>query len=205
MRESHSAIVTTDALGLPRRNSALLRALGQRALTTFGWRIVGHPPDEPKFVCIVAPHTSNWDFVVCVAVMFALDLKIRWLGKEQLFRWPIGALFDRLGGWPVRQRVPEGLVMQAASAIQSKPQFILALSPEGSRSRVPRWHSGFYHIAMAAEVPIVPVAIDWPRKEFVIRDLVTPTGDMDRDTSVLMSSYRSRMARYPDSYWEQAA
>jgi 1-acyl-sn-glycerol-3-phosphate acyltransferase len=189
----------------PRRNSALLRALGRRVLRLFGWRIIGDAPREPKFVAIVAPHTSNWDFVVCVATMFALDLKIRWLGKESLFRGPLGALLHRLGGWPVRRGTPEGLVVQAAEIIKSESQFILALAPEGTRSRVPRWRTGFYRIAEAAHIPIVPVALDWDRKEIIIRDPVWPTGEMSRDLADLMASYHSRMAKFPASYWEPAA
>lgn len=189
----------------PRRNSALLRALGRRVLRLLGWRIIGDAPREPKFVAIVAPHTSNWDFVVCVATMFALDLKIRWLGKASLFRWPLAPLLHTLGGWPVRRDAPEGLVVQAAEIIKSQPQFILALAPEGTRSRVPRWRTGFYRIAEAAHIPIVPVALDWDRKEIIIREPVWPTGEMSRDVADLMASYQSRMAKYPASYWEPAA
>jgi Acyltransferase len=189
----------------PRRNSALLRAVGRLALRAFGWRLSGDAPHEPKFVAIVAPHTSNWDFVVCIAAMFALDLKIRWLGKDQLFRWPLGVLLHRLGGWPVRRNTPEGLVEQAVAIIEAHDQFVLALAPEGTRSRVPRWRTGFYRIAEAARIPIVPVVLDWGRKEIIIRDPVNPTGDMPRDIAALMTGYHARMARYPASYWEPAA
>jgi 1-acyl-sn-glycerol-3-phosphate acyltransferase len=190
---------------LPRRGNAFSRALGDAGLALFGWRIEGQFPDRAKLVAIVAPHTSNWDFVVCVATMFALDLKIRWLGKESLFRWPLGALLHRLGGWPVRRNTPEGLVEQATAIINSQPKFILALAPEGTRSRVVRWRTGFYRIAEAARIPIVPVALDWDRKEITIRDPVWPTGDMTTDLANLMSSYHSRMAKFPASYWEPAA
>lgn len=199
------AKATAAAQDPPRRNSALLRAIGRRALALFGWRIVGEPPDEPKFVAIVAPHTSNWDFVVCVAAMFALGLEIRWLGKHQLFRWPLGALLCRLGGWPVRRDAPEGLVMQAAAIIRSRPRFILGIAPEGTRSRVARWRTGFYRIAEAARIPIVPVALDWERREIVISDMVWPTGDTSRDIAYLMTHFKARMARHPQSYWEPSA
>jgi 1-acyl-sn-glycerol-3-phosphate acyltransferase len=193
-----------EATDAPRRHSRLFRAIGRRALAAFGWRIVGDAPREPKFVAIVAPHTSNWDFVVCIATMFALDLKIRWLGKEQLFRWPLSVFLGRLGGWPVRRDTSEGLVAQATAIIESQRQFILALAPEGTRSRVPRWRTGFYRIAQAAKIPVVPVALDWERKEILIRDPMWTTGDMSNDIAVLMSGFQARMARFPRSYWEAA-
>ena len=112
------------------------RALGRLVLRIAGWTIAGDVPAEPKFVAIVAPHTSNWDFVIGVAAMFALDLRVRWLGKHTLFRWPLGWLLRALGGQPVRRDAPQGVVAEVADAIRAEPRFILALAPEGTRRRV---------------------------------------------------------------------
>src|SRR5215475_11480886 len=115
-----------DELGAsPRGGNPLRRAVGQFYLRTFGWRIRGRVPVEPRFVAIVAPHTSNWDFVVCVMAMFALDLRIHWLGKHSLFGWPIGTLLRALGGRPVRRDAAHGVVAEVADAIRAEPEFIL--------------------------------------------------------------------------------
>src|SRR5262249_19919917 len=131
----------------PRGGNPLRRAIGRFYLRSSGWRIRGRVPVEPKFVAIVAPHTSNWDFVVCVATMFALGLHIQWFGKHTLFRGPFGWLLRALGGLPVRRDTAKGVVSEIADTIRAKRRFILALAPEGTRRRVSEWRTGFYHIA----------------------------------------------------------
>jgi hypothetical protein len=158
-------------------------------------------PPIPKFVAIVAPHTSNWDFVVCVAAMFALDVRLSWLGKHTLFKPPLGGFLRALGGVPVRRDSPEGVVGDAAALLRNRSQFILGLAPEGTRKRVAKWRTGFYRIAELAEVPIVPVALDWSRREVVIGDPVWPTGDVDETIATLQRNYRPEMARYPKNFW----
>lgn len=165
------------------------------------WRIANDVPDEPKFVAIIAPHTSNWDFVVGVAAMFALDLDVRWFGKHTLFRGPLGAFLRLLGGRPVRRDASGGVVAAAAATLRSEPQFILALAPEGTRRRVPKWRTGFYHIAAAANVPIVPVRFDWSKREVSIGTAVRPTGDLDGTIAALQANYRPEMARDPRRFW----
>jgi 1-acyl-sn-glycerol-3-phosphate acyltransferase len=155
---------------------------------------VGDVPADPKFVAIVAPHTSNWDFVVGVAAMFALDLRVRWLGKHSLFRWPLGPLFRALGGRPVQRDTAHGVVTEIADAIRAEPEFILAVTPEGTRRHVDEWRTGFYHIARQAQIPIVPVTLDWGRREVVLATPMRPTGDMKRDIDQLRAQYTSRMA-----------
>jgi 1-acyl-sn-glycerol-3-phosphate acyltransferase len=165
------------------------------------WRIVGEVPDIPKFVAIVAPHSSNWDFPVGVAVMFALDLRVHWFGKDSLFRGPAGAVLRALGGRPVKRDTAEGVVRQVAATLRSEPQFILALAPEGTRKRVARWRTGFYHIAQEARVPVVPVILDWSRREVGIGTPRWTTGDLVGEVNELQRGYRREMARYPSSFW----
>lgn len=179
----------------------MLRALGRWALRLAGWTVRGQIPPLPKFVAVVAPHTSNWDFVVGVAAMFALDLRVNWLGKHTLFRWPIGGVLRWLGGRPVRRDAPEGVVADIAATIREQPRFILALAPEGTRRRVEQWRTGFYHIAQAAHVPIVPVALDWGHREIVIGDPADPVDDAPRAIAALQRKYRREMARHPDQFW----
>ena len=194
----YERVLVTDA---PRRGWSRLQAIGRAALRVAGWRIVGDVPREPKFVIIVAPHTSNWDFIVGVLAMFALDLDIHWFGKHSLFRWPLGALLRRLGGRPVRRDTPEGVVAEVADAVRAAPDFILALAPEGTRRRVTQWRTGFYRIAERAGVPVVPVWLDWGRREVGIGKPMRPTGNLAADLRTLQALYRADMARRREGFW----
>jgi 1-acyl-sn-glycerol-3-phosphate acyltransferase len=189
----------------PRRGSPLLQRLGRWALAAAGWRLVSDAPRLPKFVAVVAPHTSNWDFFVGIGVIYALDLEVRWLGKHTIFRGPVGALLRALGGRPVRRNSPEGVVAEVAAAIRAEPQFVLGLAPEGTRSRVSHWRTGFYRIAEAAGVPIVPVWFDWSRREVGIGAPLVPSGDVEADVATLQASFRPEMARHPELFWDAPA
>ncbi len=191
--------------GAPRRNRPVLQTLGRTALALARWRIVGRVPDQPKFVAIVAPHTSNWDFPLGVLVMFALDLKVHWFGKDTLFRTPLGPLFRLLGGRPVNRAVPEGVVDEMAAVVRAEPRFILALAPEGTRKRVARWRTGFYHIAERADIPILPVSFDWAKREVTLGTLMRPTGDIAADFALLQGKFRREMARNPAAFWDEAS
>jgi 1-acyl-sn-glycerol-3-phosphate acyltransferase len=185
----------------PRRGWSGLQALGRMMLRLTGWRIVGEVPHEAKFVAIVAPHSSNWDFPVGVMAMFALDLDVHWFGKDTLFRWPVSVLLRRLGGRPVRRETSEGVVAEIAAAVRASDQFILALAPEGTRKRVAAWRTGFYHIAEQAQIPIVPIWLDWSRREFGIGSPMRTAGDLAAEVAGLQTLYRPEMALRPASFW----
>jgi 1-acyl-sn-glycerol-3-phosphate acyltransferase len=146
---------------VPRRGSTVLRALGRGIHALMGWRIVGEVPDLPKLVIAVAPHTSNWDFVVGAAAMFALDLRLTFIGKHTLFVGPFGWILRRMGGIPVDRSVPHGMVHQTIAAFAREPALVLAIAPEGTRRRVERFRTGFLHIAHGAGVPVVLAALDY--------------------------------------------
>jgi len=194
-----------DPLDAPRRRRPLLRRLARAGLRWAGWRLIGDVPRLPKFVAIVAPHTSNWDFVVGIGAMLALELDVRWFGKSSLFRPPFDAIFRALGGQPVRRDAPGGVVAAVADAIAAAPQCIVALAPEGTRSAVPQWRTGFYHIALRAGVPILPVALDWGRRAIVFGEPMTPTGDLAGDVAALRAWYCPTMARDPRGFVPEAA
>lgn len=189
---------------VPRRRRPLLRRLSRAALALARWRIVGDVPVLPKFVIIVAPHTSNWDFPLGVLAMFALELDVHWFGKDTLFRTPLGPVFRRLGGRPVNRETPEGVVDEMVGIVRAEPRFILALAPEGTRKRVARWRTGFYRIAERADIPIVPVSFDWSTRAVTIGAPMRPTGDLDADLALLQHSYRREMALNPAAYWDAA-
>jgi 1-acyl-sn-glycerol-3-phosphate acyltransferase len=185
----------------PQRGWSRLQAIARMMLRLTGWRIVGAVPHEAKFVAIVAPHSSNWDFPVGVMAMFALDLDVHWFGKDTLFRWPFGAILRRLGGRPVRREMPEGVVAEIASAVRASDQFILALAPEGTRKRVTAWRTGFYRIAEQAQVPIVPVWLDWRRREVGIGAPIRTSGYLASEIGALQAFYSPEMALRPASFW----
>jgi 1-acyl-sn-glycerol-3-phosphate acyltransferase len=193
--------MTAPAPQAPRRDRRWLQRFGEASLRRFGWRIVGELPPLPKFVVVVAPHTSNWDFAVGIAAMFALDVPVHWLGKDSLFRGPLGPAMRALGGRPVRRDSREGLVMDVAAEIRAAPQFVLGLAPEGTRKKVEQWRTGFYRIAEAAGVPIVPVWMDFGRREFGIGAPFHPTGDLAADLAELQKHYRPEMALRREGYW----
>ena len=188
-------------MGYPRAHRPLCPALGRAALRLAGWTITGALPELPKYVIIVAPHTSNWDFPVGVAALFALDLEAHWFGKDSLFRAPMGTILRLLGGRPVHRETAEGVVAEMAAIVRAEPQFILALAPEGTRKRVDHWRSGFYRIAEAAGVPVVPVWFDWSRREIGIGAPVRPSGHLAGDLAALQALYRPEMARNPKGFW----
>ena len=193
--------VPPSPLGYPTQQRPWLRALGRAALRVAGWTIVGELPHLPKFVIVVAPHTSNWDFAVGLAAKFALALDITWFGKDTLFRGLAGALLRKLGGRPVRRDTPEGVVAEMAAIVRAEPQFLLALAPEGTRKRVSSWRSGFYHIAETAGIPIVPVWFDWSRHEIGIGAPLRASGQLASDMAALQALYRPEMAKYREGFW----
>jgi 1-acyl-sn-glycerol-3-phosphate acyltransferase len=188
--------------GPPLRRRPVLRRLARLALRATGWRIAGALPSTPKFVAIVAPHTSNWDFFIGLATLFALDLDVRWLGKHSIFGGPWGRLLRRLGGRPVRRQAAEGVVEEVSAALRAEPRFILALAPEGTRSRVAHWKTGFYRIAQAVDAPILPVWFDYSKHEIGFGEPMTPSGDLEADLASLQRVYRREMCRHPELFWD---
>ena len=184
----------------PQRGSGVLRALGRGLLWLLRWRVDGSLPDVGRCVVIVAPHTSNWDFVVGMAVLLALDLRVTWLGKHTLFRGPLGRLWRALGGVPVDRNATDGTVDATARLFASGAPVWVGLAPEGTRSKVERWKSGFWRIARAGGVPILPVALDYSRRRLRLLPLYQPTDEQARDLEALQGHFTPDMARRRHQY-----
>jgi 1-acyl-sn-glycerol-3-phosphate acyltransferase len=176
-----------------------MQAAGRALLRLCGWRIEGALPPLGKFVVIVAPHTSNWDFPIGVLAMFALDLEGHWIGKHTLFRGPMGALMRALGGEPVDRSAPGDLVEQVAARIRAADRYVLGMSPEGTRSARP-WKTGFHRIARAANIPVVPAWIDYSRRVVGIGAPTFVTDDVGADLARLGAQFRPEMALRPGQY-----
>jgi len=188
--------------GCPRRGTPFSHAFARRALALFGWRVEGSLPDEPRFVVIVAPHTSNLDFFICIFAMFAVGLRISWLGKHTIFFWPAKYILHWLGGEAVDRNTPAGIVEAAIKRFKGASQWVLGVSPEGTRKLATEWKTGFYRIATGAGVPIVPVALDYHRRALALGAPMWPTGDPDADISRLRASFHRGMARRPANFFE---
>lgn len=184
----------------PRRGNRLSRGLGRLGLVLLRWRFEGTVPDQPRCVAIIAPHTSNWDFVVGLAALLAVGLRGRFLGKSTLFRAPFGTLMRWVGGIPVDRKRADGVVGQAVAFLRDGEPFFLAIAPEGTRKRVDRWKTGFYRIAQAARVGIWPVVLDYRTRVVRLHPLVNLSGDMHADLTRLRSFYSASMAYRPESY-----
>jgi 1-acyl-sn-glycerol-3-phosphate acyltransferase len=140
-------------------------------------------------VAIVAPHTSNWDFIVGILAVFAIGIRVRFLAKHTLFKPPLGWLMRWFGGMPVNRDAPQGLVPQAVEAIDKAERVFLAITPAGTRSSTKPWKSGFYHIAVAARVPIFPVIFDGPKRAIRFLPAFEPSGDYEADLPRLLALY----------------
>ncbi|MGX9463585.1 lysophospholipid acyltransferase family protein [Shewanella sp. A14] len=175
----------------------MLNVLCSGLLNVIGWKFEGQLEKSQACVIIVGPHTSNWDFIIGIIARSALNTKIHFLGKHQLFIPPWGWLFSAMGGSPVDRRKDNNLVDAAAQLFKQNPNYKLALAPEGTRSPVSRWKSGFYHIALKSEVNIVPIGLDFGRKTIVIAKPLRPTGNIEPEINQLMDFYRSIEGYHP--------
>jgi 1-acyl-sn-glycerol-3-phosphate acyltransferase len=138
---------------------------------------------------IAYPHTSNWDFVWVLAFAWALDVPINWMGKEEMFRWPFGGVMRWLGGIPVHRGARANQVEQLAERLRSAERLTLVVPAEGTRRWVPRWKSGFYHIARAADVPVVLSFLDYGRRVGGFGPALRLTGDVRRDMDAIRAFY----------------
>lgn len=162
-----------------------------------GWRTEGQLPAIPKFVLVGAPHTSNWDLAYTLFITFVLRGKIYWMGKETLFRWPINGFFKWLGGIPIDRSKSKNVVAQSIQQFHENEKLILTIAPAGTRKKVEKWKSGFYHIANGANVPIVLGFLDYRRKVGGIGPVVYPTGNFEADMKTIRAFFNGVSGKYP--------
>ena len=172
------------------------RWLGRTVLRLGGWRLVGQFPDLPRGVLIGAPHSSNWDGVWGFAAKLALGLDIKILGKHQLFWGPLAPLMRWLGIIAVNRSAARGVVEQLAARIGEADRFWLGIAPEGTRKPVAQWKTGFWKIAHAARVPVLPVYFHYPDKVIGIGPAFTTSDDIDADLARLRDWYRPWQGKY---------
>lgn len=164
---------------VPRRDYGLLRVLGCWILERLGWRAEGVFPDHPRLVVAIAPHSSAWDFVIGAAILYVLGLRVAFIAKHTLFRWPLGGFLRSLGGIPVNRSQPENIAETMAAEFGRHEQLWLAITPEGTRREGVPFKSGFYRIARAAGVPILPVYFNYRRRVTGFLPLVETGSDVE--------------------------
>lgn len=164
-----------------------------------GWTVEGAAPEPRKFVVIAAPHTSNWDFVHFIGATDGLNLDLSFMGKKELFRWPFARMMKDMGGIPVDRSVSgQNYVQQMIDEFGKRAEFMLTVAPEGTRGKVRQWKTGFYHIALGANVPMVLGMMDYARKVVGLGPAIWPTGDYEKDMQEIVRYYSQTTPKYPD-------
>lgn len=177
-----------------------MRKLSRFILKLFGWKVDISTPDYPKCIICVAPHTSNWDFILGKLAYAAMGRHAGFLMKESWFFWPLGPIFRSIGGVPVPRQRGSSLTAELVDRFNHSARMAIAITPEGTRSRVCQWRSGFLHIALDADVPIVLGAIDYGHKRIVIDTEFVPTGNIKADMAAIKRYYSQFTALYPDKF-----
>ena len=180
-----------------------LQFLGKLVLSVFGWKVKGSISEDfsnQKLVVIVAPHTSNWDGIFGVATVAGLDAKITFIGKHTAFRYGLGAFLRYMGGIPVDRSKPGGIIRDAIDQIKKIDGSLIAMSPEGTRSKVKEWKTGFLRIAKELNTNIIPASLDFAKKEILLGKAFVPSGNNEEDIRALKEYYSVFTAKHPEKY-----
>tara|TARA_B100000941_G_scaffold180491_1_gene129459 strand:- start:240 stop:845 length:606 start_codon:yes stop_codon:yes gene_type:complete len=181
-----------------------LQWLGRTVLSILGWKVTGSISKEyenNKLVVIVAPHTSNWDGILGVATLAGLDAKISFIGKHTVFKYlGLGAFLRYMGGIPVDRSKPGGIIRDALDQLKNIDCSLIAMAPEGTRSKVKEWKTGFLRIAKELNTKIILASIDFSKKEILLGKAFSPTGDNVKDILDLKKYYSSFTPRHPDKF-----
>lgn len=169
-------------------------------LRLFGWKVAVKVPDFPKCVICVAPHTSNWDFIIGKLAYLSVGRSAGFLIKKDWFFFPLNLIFKAMGGVPVDRKRKTDMVEQLVERFNANKHFCIAVTPEGTRKRNPYWKKGFYYIALNAHVPIVLAYIDYARKIVGLEEVFYPTGDEAADLAFIKSYYRHIKGKNPENF-----
>jgi 1-acyl-sn-glycerol-3-phosphate acyltransferase len=181
--------------------SPTLRVLSKIILKIIRWRVDGSlPTDQKKYVLIVAPHTSNWDFFLFVLTVSVLGLQPSVLIKDTIFIGPLGWFLRYCGAIPVNRRQAGSLVTYISGIYEEREEFVLIITPEGTRSPNANWKRGFHHVARAAEVPILVVYVDSAVRTIGIEGLMVPSEDVDGDIQKLKTFFDGKKGLKPGNY-----
>lgn len=178
----------------------MLKGLSKGLLRLFGWTVRVEVPVFPKAVICVAPHTTNWDFILCELAINSVGRHSGFLMKKMWFFWPLGPIFRAIGGVAVDQNRSRSLTSQLIEKFQNSHELVIAITPEGTRSRTTKWHTGFLRVAYEAKVPICLAAIDFPTKTIQMTKVFEPSGNLEADMRRIKDYYRPFKGKYPDHF-----
>ena len=176
------------------------KTISKALLRLAGWKLGPVVEDVPKCVICVAPHTSNWDFIVGKLFYTSIGRNAGFLIKKEWFFFPLNLLFDWLGGVPVDRHKRTSVTDQMVEQFNQRKEFQLAVTPEGTRKRVEDWKKGFYYIAQKANVPILMAYFDYKKKEAGFKGVFYPTGNADKDIREIREHYRGVTACHPENF-----
>ena len=165
-----------------------------------GWTAEVTEDHPDKFIICLAPHTSNWDFILGLLYSRARGMQCNFMMKKEWFFWPLGPIFRRLGGIPVYRQKKTSMTDAMAEAAKTSKTFYLCITPEGTRSRTADWKKGFYFIALKAELPILLYGVDYAQKRIVCTKTVIPSGDLDRDMRDIKVYYKDFKGKKPENF-----
>ena len=166
----------------------------------WGWKLQGKiPHDTPKKLYVVIPHTSNWDFPVGIMLKYGYHMKVGYIAKSSLFKWPYGWFFRATGGIPVNRKKSEGFISSVVSVIKSRDEFSTAIAPEGTRGKAKKLKTGFYHIARLASIPVVYVKFDWGNKIIEFGEPRKIADDLKEELAYVDEYFKDVVGRIPEN------
>ncbi len=176
--------------------------LSRASLRLAGWEYEGDVPLEKKYVALAVPHTSNWDALLLIMLLRSIGLEMQWMLKDAWMKGPLGPAMRSLGAVGIDRSRSHNIVDQMVDEFRSRDAFVLGIPPEGTRSRAEHWRSGFYHIALGANVPVVPGYLDFARKRAGLGRAIPMTGDVNADMDAIRAFYAMKdpKAHDPKSY-----
>ena len=164
---------------VPQRKHPIRTLIGRAVFELIGWNLEGNLPNKSKLVLVALPHSSNFDFVLGLSVIWGWGLKLNYMGKHTLFKFPHGLFFRAVGGIPVDRRSPQGLIKKMTNEFNSRSSLMLAIAPEGTRNSDGTLRAGFARIAKAAAAPVLPVIVNYKTKTLSVGKLITDLSDVE--------------------------
>lgn len=169
-------------------------------LWLFGWKVDQDIPKEKSYIIVVAPHTSNWDFIVGRLVIGSLRVPQRVLMKKEMFFFPLKYVLRSLGAMPIDRKASVKMVDYVVNLFKERKDFVFSITPEGTRGYVKKWKTGFYYIALKANVPLVLGKIDYKKKEAGLAKVIYPSGDFQKDFQEILAFFKGVTGKNPKNY-----